>query len=320
MQRKKILIIRFHAIGDVVLSTIIPQSIKQLYSNYEIHYLTGNVCKNVLENCPYVDKILVFNNSIISTLKILRQEKYDIIISLNYTLKNYVLTYLSFPKKVSFKSFIGKSWIENYFYTAKKLLPNLKLPKNLHLINSDEQISNTVSNMLKQYPKPHIFINPGKHKKNPRQGRVWNIKKWQELANKILSKYGGTIFVNGNYEEKEYHTNLNGENIVVLSGALSLKECCAALSLADLVISGDSGPAHIASAYNTKTLVLLGSTSPDKIKPYGENGYYIEPTTKCKYCWKKKCKMISSSDKYTPCMESIEPDTVMEKIFINKLL
>ena len=80
------------------------------------------------------------------------------------------------------------------------------------------------------------------------------------------------------------------------------------------IISGDSGPIHIASAYNIPTIQLLGSTSPDKIKPYGENGYFIEPKTECKYCWKKKCPHLKKGDLYAPCIESIQVEDILEKI------
>ena len=88
----------------------------------------------------------------------------------------------------------------------------------------------------------------------------------------------------------------------------------------DLMISGDTGPLHIATGHNVKTLAILGSTSPDKIKPYGENGYYIEPTIDCKYCWKKKCKLIKEGERYTPCTESISVEMVLNKIKENNLL
>ena len=70
----------------------------------------------------------------------------------------------------------------------------------------------------------------------------------------------------------------------------------------------------MASAHNIKTLALLGSTSPDKIKPYGQNGYYISADTDCKYCWQKKCKHLTNGEKYTPCMEKITTDMVINKV------
>ncbi len=319
-EKKKILIIRFHAIGDVAMSTIIPLAIKLKHPNCEIHYLTSKINAQMLKNIFYIDRIIPFNNNMTETIKELFKQKYDCIISLNYTLKNYLLTFLSFPKKIIFRSFKGISWVENYFFTAKKLYNDITLPGRLYMQNENLQSEYKIFKKIKNYSKPHILFNPGKYFNQTRQGRVWNIEKWKELADELLQEYGGTIFVNGSTQERDYHLQLSKENVIVLSGLSNISESGARISFCDLIISGDSGPCHIASAYNKKTIVILGSTSPDKIKPYGENGYYIEPTTTCRYCWRKKCKYYKCNSNYAPCIESITPDMVMKKIYDNALL
>lgn len=317
---KKILIIRYNAIGDIVLSTIIPYAIKLKHPECEIHYLTTKRNSEILKNCPHVDKIMVYKGNIFGMIKKIFKERYDCIVSLNYTLKNYLLGFLSFPSKLVFKSSKGSSWVENNFYTAKKVYNDIELPERLYLKNSDSFIEFRILKKLKEYPKPHIVINPGRFYEQTRQGRIWNIDKWKELSKKLLKTYGGTIFVNGSSKERDYHLQLEDENVVVLSGMYNLKESFALLSLADIVISGDSGPVHIASAYNRNTIAILGSTSPDKIKPYGENGYCIEPKSECKYCWKKKCKYLKNNTGYAPCIESINVEDVMKKIAEKNLL
>ena len=288
MTTKKILIVKFSALGDIVLSTVIPLSIKNAYPDIEIHYLTNKSNALLLENCPNIDKIYTCKGHFFESLMCIIKEKYDIVFCLNYTLRNYLYSFLSFPKRIVFRSKEGKSWVENYYNTAKKIFGNLILPDKLSFINSDSKILYDIHQKLSTYKRPFIVINPGRYHNNKRQGRIWNLDNWARLAEKLLIKHCGTIFVIGSIAERSYHIQLSKDSVVVFSGLLNLKESCAVLSMADLVISGDSGPAHISSAYNVKTVVLLGSTSPDKIKPYGQNGYYIEPESGCKYCWKKR--------------------------------
>lgn len=320
MKNKKILITRINAIGDVVMSTIIPYAIKLKHPECEIHYLTGSTNAKMLENCPYVDKAIAYSGDAEETRKEALKEKYDCIICLNYTLKSYYISFLSFPKKVIFKSHKGTSWVENYFNTAKKLYKDLTIPNRLYMSNKRPLEEYDIIKAVKDYPRPWILFNPGKLENQARQGRVWDIEKWKELSKKISEKYGGTIFANGGIDEKKYHDQLLKNGILVVSGIYNINESCALISASDLVITGDSGPGHIASAYNKNTIALLGSTSPDKIKPYGKNGYFIEPTTKCRYCWKKKCKFLKDNSGYAPCIESITPDMVMKKIEQHNLL
>ena len=314
MTSKKILIVKFSALGDITFSTVIPMVIKKCNPDVQIHYLTSEVNKSILENCTYIDKILTpqepFSNFILQLFK----ERYDVVFCLNYTIRCFMYSLLSLPKRIIFKSNKGVSWVENYFYTAKSLFKDVVLPDRLYLQNSDINVENNLEQKLNNYKRPFVVINPGKLNGNARQGRIWDINNWISLKSRILAKYGGTVLVNGSLSERDYHLPLEGENTIVLSGKLSIKEMCAMLSMSDLVISGDSGPVHIASAYNIKTLSLLGSTSPDKIKPYGKNGYYISPNSSCKFCWRKKCKFLKDRYAYAPCINSITVDEVMEKI------
>ncbi len=326
MKSKKILLIKMGAIGDVVHTTIIPLAIKKKHPDWEIHYITSPTIAPILRNLDYIDKVIEFQQDkskpykqLFEITKTLFKERYNIIFCLAYTLKLYIMAFGAFPNKVAFRSYKGKSWIENYFYTAKNVIPDLELPKRLVLKNNINREAE-LRQELDKFPKPHIIFNPGNNDPKLRQGRVWNIEKWKVLAEKISQQYGGTIFVTGHETEREYQSQITGNNVQLLSGKYCLEDSCIILSLMDLVISGDSGPVHIASAYNVKTLAILGSTSAEKIKPYGENGYCVEPKTECRYCWKKKCKQLKGGEVYTPCIESITVEDVLGKISENNLL
>ena len=326
MKQKKILLIKLGAIGDVVHTTIIPLAIKTKHPDWEIHYMTSPTIAPILRNIEYIDKVIEFQTDktrrykqLFETTKALFKERYNIIFCLAYTLRLYIMAFGAFPNNVAFRSYKGKSWIENYFYTAKNVISDLELPKRLVLQNNPEK-ENIIKKELEKYPKPYIIFNPGNNDPRRRQGRVWNIEKWKELAQKIEQKYGGTIFVTGHETERAYQSQIAGNNVQLLSGKYCLEDSCVILSLMDLVISGDSGPVHIASAFNVKTLAILGSTSAEKIKPYGENGHFIEPKTDCKYCWKKRCKLLKEGEVYTPCIESISVEDVMNEIAESKLL
>lgn len=325
-KRQKILILRLGAIGDVVLTTIIPYAIKQAYPDCEIHYLTQSENIPLLENNENIDKIFCWQRSqrkslkyLFETGKQLRKEKYDVIFNLTNAIRNVILSTISCPKKIVFKKNSRKSWVEDYFYTAKTVFKDIELPNRLYL-GVNKELNNEISTKLSEYPTPHIVLVVGGRTDKNRQGRLWNIEYWKELREKLNKTYGGTIFITGGKNERDYHNQLANDYTVVLSGDYDLGGTSALLSQADLVISGDTGPAHIATGHNVKTLALLGSTSPDKIKPYGDNGYFISAQTDCKYCWKKKCPHLKEGEKYTPCMENLLPDMVMDKIKQEKLL
>ena len=61
MQLKKILIIRFSSIGDIVLTTPVIRCVKQQLIDIEIHFVTKTIFKDVLVNNPHIDQLKVIN-------------------------------------------------------------------------------------------------------------------------------------------------------------------------------------------------------------------------------------------------------------------
>lgn len=317
---KKILIIRLGAIGDVVHTTIIPKAIKKAHPDWIVEYLTQSEIAPILENNPYIDKVHPWCRKDRKSIKYLLKtgcelfkSRYDVVFCLTNAIRNMILSVMACPKRIVFRKTGSGLWVEDFFYSAKSVFPELEKPDTLSL-SVNEKFIGEIKSRLDDCAKPHIVIIPGGGTDRNRQGRIWSLENWEKLSAELNQVYGGTIIVCGSKGERKYHEKISGNNIILTSGEYSLAQTSALLSLADLVISGDTGTLHIASAHNVKTLALLGSTSPDKIKPYGTNGYYISADTDCKYCWKKRCKYLHEGEKYTPCMEAITVDMVMKKI------
>ena len=87
---KKILIIRFSSIGDIVLTTPVVRCLKNKYKDCEIHFLTKQQNISVLENNPYIDKIHIYNKGIglHALIKDLKKENFDFVVDLHKNLRS----------------------------------------------------------------------------------------------------------------------------------------------------------------------------------------------------------------------------------------
>lgn len=318
--KQKVLIIRLGAIGDVVHSTIMAQAIKNKHKDVEIHYLTADFIALLVSFSPFVDKVFSFDmkkkNNLFYLISLglkLRKEKYDVSFNLTNAFRNAFINFVLGAKKNVKRNSKRVHAVDAFYNTALDVFEYLKKPDAIILKPSDE-IKNNVLDKIKDYHRPYFVINPGGANDAERQGRIWADNNWIELSNKLVEKYGGTVFVCGSKSEKEYHKIFSSiKNSVLFSGELTLEESAALYSMADIFISGDSGPLHIASALDVKVLGLFGSTSPLFCGPYGKNGYFVEPDIVCRYCGKKKCEKLEQGEKFTPCMNSISVDQVFEK-------
>lgn len=316
----KILIIRVGAIGDVVHTTNLVHSIKKACPDVQIHYATSGLIKPLIENDKDIQKVWVMNTkfSLFSSYarelaNQIKQENYDLVINLQPSLKMKGVLFLSGVKNVlTYKKSFKVHAVKNFWQTGLKAFPNMQEEKDMHLYLPLETIENA-KNLLKNYPKPYIILNAGGVFAK-RQGRTYPVEKWVELGNKLQEKYNGTVILNGAKEDKEVLSPLNEiKNSVNFIGELSLLDSVGVISQGDLMISGDSGPLHIATALGVKSIGLFGSMPADRTGCYS-NGINVVSKKSCVPCNRRKCKFLKKGKIYTPCMEEITVDEIINNI------
>ena len=318
---KKVLILRLGAIGDVVHSTIIAQAIKSTYPQHEVHFITASYICPLIENSTYIDKVVPFDmkekDNIFYLIKKgieLRKEKYDFIINLTNSTRNFFMIYIAAPKKLIKRNAKRVHAADAFYNTACDAFGKLIKPETID-IGVDKEIQNKLKKELSSLNHPIVIISPGGDNDSQRQGRIWADDYWTQLGNTIVEKYNATILVIGSKTEAQHHSRFSEiKNSHIYSGKMSLKETAALISLCDLFISGDSGPLHLADAVGAKTIALMGSTHPRSSSAYSKNGIFIEPAIACRYCGKRKCKLLNDGEKFTPCMLSIKPEKVIDVI------
>lgn len=318
---KKILIIRAGAIGDVVHTSNLFRSIKQAYPQVSIHYLTSGSIKPLLSADPDIEKVhtidenfKLFSNYTKELANTLKEEKYDLAINLQPSFKIKGLIFLAgIKKQLVYKKKAKMHAVTNFWCTGIKTFPQMKELKDLKLYLPKENLENA-KERVKDFKRPIIIISAG-NVFAKRQGRAYPVDKWVELGNALQKKYDGTVILNGARVDKEVLAPLNAiKNSVNYVGELPLIDSCAVIAQADLMLSGDSGPLHIATALGVKSVGLYGSMPIERTGCYS-NGINIVSSMECAPCNKRKCKFLKKTKKvYAPCMENISVDEIIEKI------
>ncbi len=122
---------------------------------------------------------------------------------------------------------------------------------------------------LRELPRPRVALNVGASRAYKR----WLEANWAAVADKLAERGCGVVFVGGpgdteaiaRVQSLQQHT-AGGLN---LSGKTTLRELASVLAACDLLVSGDSGPMHLAVAVGTPTVALFGGTDPRRHGPYG---------------------------------------------------
>ncbi len=319
---KKILIIRFGAIGDVIHSSGLFRSIKKYSNDLSIHYLCLKTPSLLIQNDPDLKKVWIAENKeykyLYTLAKELKKEKFDLIINLQPSSRTNFLTFFSKAKKVlKYKKTFKLHAVENFWDTAKPVFKDLILDDKLHIYISEE-VKEKVSTLISS-DKKKILFNVGTS--NTRQGRRWPIRYWQELAKILIDKYDCEIILTGSNEDKELANELLKISPFVKSfcAELPLVESAAIMSLCDLAISGDTGPLHIATAVNTRSIGIYGAAPVSRTGPYGMDNFAISSERNCVPCNKRKCRFVAKG-KEEPCITDITPKRVFDLIDSHNLL
>ena len=128
-------------------------------------------------------------------------------------------------------------------------------------------------------------------------------------AAKGLTENGGRVLIFGSAEESKLGREMAaaiGPQAVNLAGDTSLGEAMALIARLELLLSNDSGLAHLAAAIETPLLALFGPTDPARTGPRARRQRLIVAQAVCAPCFKPVCP------KEKDCLESITVEEVIQ--------
>jgi len=96
---------------------------------------------------------------------------------------------------------------------------------------------------------------------------------------------------------------------VNMAGRADIRTSMAIMNLSGMVISNDTGSAHLAVAASAKVLTLFGPTSAGATAPYGPDAHTIEGNAPCAPCRHFRCPEPGH-----PCLRSISPAAVLGRV------
>jgi heptosyltransferase-2 len=155
--------------------------------------------------------------------------------------------------------------------------------------------------------KPLVALCPGSI--NSRAKR-WPTERYAALADRLINELGAQVLLVGANAEAEVSLEVSNQmrnQPLTLTGQTDLAELVATLSLVDLLVTNDTGPAHIASALGRPTLVIFGPTNPLTTRPFSPLGEIVREPPDCAPCMLRDCPIDHR------CMTAITPDDVFER-------
>lgn len=146
------------------------------------------------------------------------------------------------------------------------------------------------------------------------RAKQWPIEHWRELIGRAIVDLDARIVIIGGTGDvhlcDEILERAPWPQVTNWAGRLSLMETAALLTVADVFVGGDSGPAHLASAVGAQAVVLFSGTNRwRQWHPWGNRVRILRSAVSCSPCHRTECGVAGH-----PCLRQILPAAVIAQI------
>lgn len=324
---KKILVIKFGGIGDVLLSAPVLPNLKKYFPDAEIHFLTHSSCREIFIDNPYITGYYTYNFGEPDSrrlLKSMRDKEFDLVIDLYGNPRSASITFFSKAKYRVGYNFRNRKYAYNIITEAKNNTEhnvefNLDALRELGIPIESKELTFYINDSHIKFAED--FISANIQDKKDVFGIIisggWDTKKYKvkdyiELIKKIKEKFDANILllwgVENERKECEEIKNDTGE-YVFISPQTTLKYSSALIKKCKAIIGNDSGLLHLSVASGVPVLGIYGPTNPVSQGPYGEKNLFVRhEKLDCLNCNLLECKIGNI------CMTELPIENIIEKI------
>lgn len=333
----KILVRAPNWVGDAVLSIAALRELRHLLPDAQLTIVSRPGTADIFMEADFVDEVLNYDRHGLASgwkqARAWRQKQFDLALLLQNAFDAAAIAFLAgVPIRVGYDT-----QRRGFLLTHSIPVPAWKDERHeifyyLHIVNelerkllgkepvgtAEPRFGLDISEKRKQpartfllehgvnLSKPLVLLCPGSV--NSRAKR-WPAERYAELSDKLAAS-GATSALIGSTGEIDVSrdvADLARQRPIVLTGQTSVAEVAALISIADVLITNDTGPAHIGTAVGTPTLVIFGPTNPLTTRPFSATGEIIRHPPDCAPCMLRDCPIDHR------CMSAITVDEVFAR-------
>lgn len=332
---KRILIFNVNWLGDVLFSSAAIRNIRRNYPQAYLACVIPSRCYSILKDNPHLDEVIIFDEkdrhkgmlSKLNFISLLRSKKFDTVFLLHRSFTRALICRLA-----GIGERIGHYTKKRSFLLTKKIMP----PKrdSLHRIDyyldviekaglriedrfldfflsleDEKHVKDFLSKNSVAKEDFIVALNPGGNWLPKR----WALDYWASLADKLISELGLKVVITGSVSDAKLAGSIKEKMLqvpIIACGSLNIKQLGALAKRADIFITADTGPLHIANAVGCKNIIaIFGPTSKEITGPYPPgNVVILQKNVGCKLpCYELKCRN-------NRCMQAVIPDDVLAEV------
>lgn len=331
---RRVCVIRMGGMGDILLATpgvrALYHRLMELHGVAEIDFVVAKGMAPAVEGISYVRRVIEFDKhpdgdgrikKLVPFLRGIRQQNYDLVLNFQPALKTFSITWASGARRViTFKKDRSKQAdghvrhaIDDYNKELVALgiqsVPDWRMdftvPPDAHA-----RVASVLAQAGIGANEPVLVVNPA----GTRPINRWPSHRFAAFLNRMAEEMPRVrLVLTGGPRDQEIADEILREttaNVLNVANKLSVKELGALLARANVVLTGDTGPLHIASALGRPIVCLSGAADPDRTGPTSPlDLVVINRELSCVPCGDRVCKRGDIA-----CMNQLPVEWVMRAV------
>ncbi len=340
-QARNVLCVRLDTIGDVLMTTPAIRALKESLRGRCITLLTSSTGAGIAELVPEIDRVMVYDAPWMKATspressrpetamaKSLRAEGFEAAVIFTVFSQNPMpsafLCYLAdIPLRLAYchenPYQMLSDWVpdpEPSLSVRHEVRRQLDLVASVGCVTRDEQLSVAVPSRARERARqilrgididparPWVAVHPGA----TAPSRRYPPESFVQVADQLTLEFGLPVVFTGNGAESELVDSIRramSARSYSVAGALDLAQLVALIEQAPLLITNNTGPAHIAAAVGTPVVDLYALTNPQH-QPWQVPSRVLFHDVPCKFCYKSVCP-----EGHHNCLRLVTPDQVV---------
>ena len=333
---KRVVVRGTNWVGDSVMTVPALRALRRVLPHANITLAIRPGAQGIFSEADFIDDVLVYNRknafSVVPQIREWRRRNFDLALLFQNAFEAALIPFLAgVPLRLGYATESRQALL-----THPLELPDWRSSRHevfyyLYLVTALEQMLFGSSSICEAAPDASIAISEERKAEandllraygireedsvvaicpgsvNSRAKR-WPAEAYAALADRLIESRRRVLLI-GSQEEADVSQDVMSRmrhEPVVLTGKTTLDQVTAVLATVDLIVTNDTGPAHIGAALDRPTIVIFGPTNPLTTRPFSPAAEILRHPPECAPCMLRDCPIDHR------CMTAITVDEVFE--------
>ncbi len=338
----RVLLLRLERIGDLLMTHEAIGRVRGLWPSADIDLAVGSWNAPLADLMPEISRVEIADvpwlaregtglawPALVARARTWREQRYDLVVNFEPDIRSNFLAWQSgAPRRLGFWTGGGGPFLTDalaYDPTAHvaanalRLLAHIdsraaslqQLPSRLAIDAASEA---TVARMLSGIPAEHRLV--GLHVSGGRESKQWHLSRFADVGRRLAQEPDVTLVLTGGTDDRPLvdavKSQLGTAPVVDTAGALALPASAALLSRLTMLITGDTGPMHLAAAVGTPVIALFGPSDPRRYGPLATHQQVLRVQLPCSPCGQVRLPPERCRGHVPDCMDGITAEAVID--------